>query len=171
MARQNEPPGNDNEDPDESWKRADLILQAYSGADLNNPEAQKTAISQLVTDLMHYCDVMSITAKEGSPEHLDFEELLDTASEHFSVQKDTMDGAMEIGPRKLAAIGKLFRELREGPKPSTPEPEKASQPDVPQQPPPTVPEPAATGKVLDLGYYSPERSGEPKPQARYLGHH
>jgi hypothetical protein len=168
MARRNEPPGNDNEDPDESWKRADLILQAYSGADLNNPEAQKTAISQLITDLMHYCDVMSITAKEGSPEHLDFEELLDTASEHFSVQKDTMDGAMEIGPQRLAAIGKLFRELSEGPKPSTPEPEKASQPDVPQQPPPTVPGPAATGKVLDLGYYSPERSGEREAASRQV---
>ena len=113
MARQNEPPANDNEDPDESWKRADLILQAYSGADLSNPEAQKTAISQLVTDLMHYCDVMSTTAK-AAPSTLISKTHSIRRFEHFSVQKETMDGAMEIGPRKLAAIGQHFRELREG---------------------------------------------------------
>ena len=48
-------------------------LQAYSGADLDIPENQKIAITQLLTDLMHYCETMSMGKRSDHPDFVDFE--------------------------------------------------------------------------------------------------
>ena len=81
-----------------------MILQAYSGADLDNTENQKTAITQLLTDLMHYCEVMSLGKPEKHPDHIDFADIIDKAYEDYWVQADTMKGPLEAEAKRTGAL-------------------------------------------------------------------
>jgi len=108
-----DPPVNDNESPDESWRRADLILQAYSGADLDVVENQKLAVTQLLTDLMHYCDTMSTGVAKNNPDFIDFDKLLQAAKGDFKAQDLTMKSVMDATVERHASyVAKKISEFK-----------------------------------------------------------
>jgi len=112
----NHNPANDNEDPDESWQRADLILSAYSGADLNVTANQKLAMTQLLTDLMHYCEVMSMGKRSDHPDYIDFDKVLDHATANYLTQSHMMNSVIDAEIKRFGAgVDKAIAEGRFGP--------------------------------------------------------
>ena len=106
-------PANDNEHPDDSWRRAELILSAYSGSDLATADEQKQAIAQLLTDVMHYCEVMSLGKRSDHPDYLDFDDIHDTAFAHYEEQSHSMNSVMEMeGKRTADLVGQRLAELK-----------------------------------------------------------
>lgn len=133
MPRQDEPepPSNDNIDPDEPWRRAQLLLEAHariSKSEVHPYDAPGPAIRGLLTDLMHFCDTLNIGKQKGNPEYVDFDAILKAASKDFQVQakmmNSVMDKAVETYARRIEDhITETF-----GPAPSPPPPVQHKQP-------------------------------------------
>lgn len=80
-------PANDNTDPDERWKRAQLLLEAH--ARIANSEAHPydhpaASIRGLLTDLMHYCASRNVGARDT--ERLDFDAIMKSAKTDYQEQ-------------------------------------------------------------------------------------
>jgi hypothetical protein len=89
-------PANDNIDPEEPYRRAKRILDAYfSGRDSKLGEDHKNALTSLVTDLMHYCDAENFGKTDDDPHYLNFEEIFKTAEKDFQVQAKGMNSVRE----------------------------------------------------------------------------
>lgn len=89
-------PANDNIDPEEPYQRAKKILNAYfSGRDGKLSEDHKSAITSLVSDLMHYCDAENFGKTDDDPHYLNFEEIFKTAENNFKVQANAMNSVRE----------------------------------------------------------------------------
>jgi hypothetical protein len=106
-------PANDNEDPDESWRRAEIILKASSGLDLASADEERSAITQLVTDILHYCEVMSLGKRSDHPDYLDFDKLVDVAIQHYNVQSHSMNSVMEAeANRTVGLLAQRFAQIK-----------------------------------------------------------
>jgi hypothetical protein len=89
-------PANDNIDPEEPYRRAKRILDAYfSGRDSNLGDDHKNALTSLVTDLMHYCDAENFGKTDDDPRYLNFEEIFNTSQNNFQVQAKAMNSVRE----------------------------------------------------------------------------
>lgn len=92
MPREHEfgPPSNDNLDPDDAWKRAQLLLEAYARIaqtqHLYDNPAQ--AVRGLLTDIAQYCAARSAGQAKDSPEHLDFDKLVSQAKADLTTMRD-----------------------------------------------------------------------------------
>ncbi len=90
-------PANDNIDPDEPWKRAQLLLEAHariSKSEIHPYDHPAAALRELLTDLMHYCAAHNVGKSRGDIEYLDFEALKNDAKQEFEVQAKTMNRAV-----------------------------------------------------------------------------
>ena len=86
-------PANDNAEPDEPWKRAQLLLEAH--AKIANSEAHPydhpgASIRGLLSHLMHYCAARNVGAAKDDPHRLDFEGIMKAAKTDYQAQAKTM---------------------------------------------------------------------------------
>ncbi len=91
-------PANDNLDPDEPWRRAQLLLEAHAKiakSEIHPYDAPGSAVRSLLTDLMHYCGAHNIGKTKSDPEYLDFGAILKTAETDFKEQAKTMNAALD----------------------------------------------------------------------------
>jgi len=92
MPRQDEfaPPANDNVDPDDAWKRAELLLEAYAkiaNIEIHPYDHPAPSIRGLMTDLMHYCTARNTGVTKENPERLDFDALTNAAKTEYQAQR------------------------------------------------------------------------------------
>jgi hypothetical protein len=107
-------PINDNQNSQEPWLGAELILQAYariSGHAAHPFDAPQAVIADLLKDLMHYCKAMSEGEALDSPNRLDFDHIARFAKQEFIGEQKMFEHAKAPTDHSIE-VWKLSRELQ-----------------------------------------------------------
>lgn len=73
-------------------------------------------MNQLLTDLMHYCEVMSMGMRSDDPDYIDFDKVLDHATANYLTQSHMMNSVIDAEVKRFGAgVDKAIAEGRFGP--------------------------------------------------------